>query len=357
VIRKIIGFCKKKVLNIVKFSKFYYLCKNFKAFISMKTQQITKKMLIILSLVSIFLTACSNYSFDLDSYLKDETNIYYVWPINLSKNESLNLAIAEKEIAKRIFNDVNQSIPKLLGYKTVFYNDNEKETIKGIKAAYAEEINEQGNLYIAEDGSFVRAYFQIGGDAIISIGGVAYNVEEMTANEIFQGEKIMIIGRQRTDKVRGTGSNIIYDNKIYLKNKVVVTDYIQDEDVYVFDFGERVSCCDPQDEKTRKQLRLNPKKEGVRSDSCMSDADCGDGICMNEVCVGGMNSAVSCVQNHGGQNCSNAFGIWGANCVTRNDVCMDFNGWGSDCVKGSKAYFLGSDCSKAMLLFHCWNEI
>ena len=45
------------------------------------------------------------------------------------------------------------------------------------------------------------------------------------------------------------------------------------------------------------------------------------------------------------------------NCVQRKDVCMDYNGYGSDCVKGSKTYFVGSDCQRAMLQGHCWNEI
>lgn len=64
-----------------------------------------------------------------------------------------------------------------------------------------------------------------------------------------------------------------------------------------------------------------------------------------------------CTQNHPGYaNCSDAFQLWGGNCVQRRDVCMDFNGWGSDCVKGPKTYFLGSDCQKAMTLGHCWNE-
>lgn len=36
---------------------------------------------------------------------------------------------------------------------------------------------------------------------------------------------------------------------------------------------------------------------------------------------------------------------------------MDFNGYGSDCVKGPKTFFVGSDCQKAMLQGHCWNEI
>lgn len=47
----------------------------------------------------------------------------------------------------------------------------------------------------------------------------------------------------------------------------------------------------------------------------------------------------------------------GKYCVTRRDVCMDFNGFGSDCVKGPKTYFVGSDCQRAMLQGHCWNEI
>lgn len=50
------------------------------------------------------------------------------------------------------------------------------------------------------------------------------------------------------------------------------------------------------------------------------------------------------------------------------DTCMDYNGWKTDCKKGtttkfgiptlSKAVkFLGSDCSVSMARGHCWNEV
>ena len=55
-------------------------------------------------------------------------------------------------------------------------------------------------------------------------------------------------------------------------------------------------------------------------------------------------------------NCTVAFSLSSANCVIKYDTCMDYNGWGSNC-SGSNTYFLGSDCSKAMALGHCWNEV
>lgn len=40
-----------------------------------------------------------------------------------------------------------------------------------------------------------------------------------------------------------------------------------------------------------------------------------------------------CVKNHGGLNCSNKFNINQGRCPFRSDICMDFNGWFTDCVR------------------------
>lgn len=125
---------------------------------------------------------------------------------------------------------------------------------------------------------------------------------------------LSVTGRAKSDKVTGCGSNIITPDKIILKNELVPIK--SSKNVYIFDMG-LIDCCES-----------------------------------------GATRSTPCTQNHGSYaNCSDAFGIWGDNCVTRRDVCMDFNGYGSDCVKGPKKYFIGSDCQKAMLQGHCWNEI
>jgi hypothetical protein len=42
----------------------------------------------------------------------------------------------------------------------------------------------------------------------------------------------------------------------------------------------------------------------------------------------------------------------------RNDTCMDYNGFRTDCDKTKRLqYFIGSDCSVAVSRGQCWNEM
>ena len=71
----------------------------------------------------------------------------------------------------------------------------------------------------------------------------------------------------------------------------------------------------------------------------------------------GEDNKVSCMNNHGGPNCSTAFGISNGRCTFDATVCMDYNGWGTDCINGKVSNFFGSDCFSALLKGHCWNEV
>jgi hypothetical protein len=75
-----------------------------------------------------------------------------------------------------------------------------------------------------------------------------------------------------------------------------------------------------------------------------------------------------CLQNHKGVNCSKAYGISQGRCPMNAKTCMDYNGFKTDCKKGTTAKFgiptlskavkfLGSDCSVSMARGHCWNEV
>ena len=97
----------------------------------------------------------------------------------------------------------------------------------------------------------------------------------------------------------------------------------------VFDLGEQIvnsnECCD-------EVVKIKTRSEG------------GDG------------GKISCVANHGGKNCSNAFGINNGRCTFNPNVCMDYNGWFTDCVNGKVSNFPGSDCdtvSGEMMLLCC----
>lgn len=149
--------------------------------------------------------------------------------------------------------------------------------------------------------------------------------------------EILVIGRKKSLRVQGTGSNKVEKDRILLKSPF-------------------------------KQGNLSNKKIGysINDNTCIFDLSILSS--MNKSCCSKTKTSrfkvasedtggtVSCLQNHGGINCTSAFGVSSGNCVTKYDRCMDFNGWNTDC-SGSHTYFLGSDCSRAMALGHCWNEV
>lgn len=212
----------------------------------------------------------------------------------------------------------------LFGYKTMNVTGKDKEVLEWQCRKYKKEIEEQKGIFVAPDYSFYRIYFPMS-DAIVN-----FNETEMHANAKgivaltkavssykSSHDSISIVGRVKTDGVSGCGSNLILKDKILLKTHLHPS-HSTNNFSYVFDMG--AICCGESRSVARSQA--------------------------------------SCTVNHlPYKNCSDAFMIWGNNCVQRKDVCMDFNGYGSDCVKGPKTYFVGSDCQKAMLQGHCWNEI
>lgn len=243
----------------------------------------------------------------------------------------------EKEFAKGLSSEENAI--KLIGFKTFVINDDEKQHYKRLVSDYGEEL--KTNTVFSDDFSFYRIYFPLH-TAIVEYDGKPYTADEkgvVLIPNLKDISKIKVVGRKRSETVHGTGSNIIKDDRIVLKNEFnqevingVRAGYSFDGNACVFDFkvltSMNASCCS----KTTGQIaRLKSGNEA------------------------GNEHGVSCIQNHGGNNCSDAFCLWGDNCVTKRDRCMDFNGWGSDC--SGSGYFLGSDCSKAMALGHCWNEL
>lgn len=213
----------------------------------------------------------------------------------------------------------NENEIALFGYKTMKLEGKNKEVVQWQYKNYKKEIDEQKGIFIASDFSFYRIYFPMH-TALVTFENTEYAANEkgIAYLSIPQNKRslsnLSITGRTKSDKVTGCGSNIITSNKIILKEALMPIK--SSKNAYIFDMG-LIDCCES------GTVRSTP-----------------------------------CTQNHGSYaNCSDAFGIWGDNCVTRRDVCMDFNGYGSDCVKGPHTYFIGSDCQKAMLQGHCWNEI
>lgn len=210
---------------------------------------------------------------------------------------------------------------KLFGFKTMNLSEGkDREVVKWVYTKYKKEIDQMKGVFIASDFSFYRIYFPMH-TAIVNYMGKEYKANANGIVELPRTQtrgsinSIEIVGRIKSDKVAGCGSNIITPDKIILKEKLIASK--SDEGMLLFDMGP-INCCE-------KSTSMNK---------------------------------TPCIENHRPHaNCSDAFGIWGVNCVTDRGVCMDFNGWGSDCTKGPKTYFLGSDCQVAMMRGHCWNEI
>lgn len=154
-----------------------------------------------------------------------------------------------------------------------------------------------------------------------------------------------MVGRERSDLVRGTGTNIINGNKILLKKILTYSSANFEQNYYVFDLGKRSfgvngghSCCS-----------RNAATTTVNSNNVIQS--------LIIPYVADDEGKVSCYQNHGNQNCSTAFNINEGRCTFQANICMDYNGWFTDCINGKVSNFPGSDCDKAIGRGHCWNEI
>ena len=145
-----------------------------------------------------------------------------------------------------------------------------------------------------------------------------------------------MIGRKKTNRVIGVRANIIRNDTIFLAQSVgvdhIINNNIISNNVLVFDFGEKKMLHN-------HHGMIGKDEKGV-----------------------GPRYVVPCYQNHGGMICTYVTGIHNLNCpILSNTVCMDYNGYGTDCVNyssGWKRYknFIGSDCGVATSRGYCWNE-
>jgi hypothetical protein len=144
--------------------------------------------------------------------------------------------------------------------------------------------------------------------------------------------------------VLGVALNIIKGDTIFLCEKVEV-DHIINENVPVFDFGERklLSNHAHHDDNSVK-LKTVRLKVGTENSSHNEDV------------------TVACINNHGGgKNCSTYLNINKGRCTFNSSTCMDYNGIFTNCVNassGARRYinFIESDCDYAMGRGYCFNE-
>jgi len=245
----------------------------------------------------------------------------------------------EKQFAKSLSSE--KDVVKLIGFKTYNISNSEKEDFKRLVSEYGEEL-EKNNHVFSDDFSFFRLYFPLH-TAIVEYNGINYTADEkgtVSIPNLTDISKIKVIGRKRSETVHGTGSNIIEKDRILLKEAFrqeikngIKAGYSIENNACIFDFKALTSM----------------------SGSCCSTT--ANGIPRLKSGNESGHEGVSCVNNHGGKNCSDAFGIYKGRCTFVSTHCMDYNGWVTDCINGKLINFPGSDCDYAMGSGHCWNEL
>jgi hypothetical protein len=187
------------------------------------------------------------------------------------------------------------------------------------------EYQEFNSHFYDEASMELRIYFPVA-DALVEHGGSMISANPMGEFEVedIHGD-YAVLGRYQNEYVHGVSGNIIKDGVIYLAEKV--SPHRQVGNVYVYDFGYKDLHDHHYDLKPRGDSNPDAPNNG-------------------------------CVKNHGGENCSKKYGISEGRCPMRNDTCMDYNGFRTDCDKTKRLqYFIGSDCSVAVSRGQCWNEM
>lgn len=279
-----------------------------------------KKIIInVLSLLlGLFLTSCSSKESDMFSFNKNERVEY------LSASEKEQVIEFESKYVSTCCNKTRSQSDGivLIGYKTVSYHGEDSVYVNKLWDYYRKQIDATGYT-LTLDGK-VRIYFRMK-DAIILVDGKKYIADSTGVIhnvDVNENSVLEAVGSVKSNySVQTTFAQSYKHEKLYIDQLSVI-----------FDLGERKTCC--------AHCKMIKKTKSASDESSST---------------GEIN--VSCIRNHPGfPNCTKAFNITTERCQFKSDRCMDYNGFGTDC-SGSHLYFVGSDCSKAMALFHCWNEL
>jgi hypothetical protein len=210
---------------------------------------------------------------------------------------------------------------KLIGFKKIKVTSQEIAEFAHLSKDYRDKLS---NYYYDEADGSMRIYFPVEAALVENTNNTLVEANAMgeitIENAQLNNEQLSVVGRKQTDLIIGVEGNVIRDGVIYLAEKNKSDHRIGN--TFVFDFGY-------------KMMMEHHHAPGTQS----------------------MEKA-SCMRNHGGwRNCSNAFGIFKGRCPFNANVCMDYNGWFTNCVNGKFSNFPGSDCDYALGAGHCWNEV
>ncbi|CAB4421136.1 unnamed protein product [Rhizophagus irregularis] len=208
---------------------------------------------------------------------------------------------------------------KLIGYKKIKIPLEEIDAFEDHYFTNYAELQKFDSNFYDQASIELRVYFPVAG-ALIEHQGSMIEANELGEFEIKDVDSdYVVLGRKQSGRVQGVQGNIIKDGIIYLADQAHPTHQIGN--VFVYDFGY-------------KSLDHNHDHSHSKR------------------------SSGTCIENHGGENCSDAYNIHEGRCPENHQVCMDYNGYFTDCKKENKyLYFTGSDCYVSLSKGNCWNEI
>lgn len=265
-------------------------------------------------------------------------------------------AFEERYINRQNYHYENHTV-KLIGYQTIKIPAEHLVAFEEYYTSNGDVLQEAYPSHFYDDyASELRIYFPVA-SALLDHDGymVEANYLGEFAHEYLNGD-YAIVGRKQTLQVRGVANNIIEDGTIYLSKRNHPIRQIGNTRVY--DFGPRSLDHHPHG-PTRVKRQTAQATPGTGGDTNPSN----DGNGENPDAPNN-----GCAANHGGENCSKAYGInydaatgeYSGSCSGNFDgtTCMDFNGPFSDCNRAHRViFFVGSDCFQAVAMGNCWNEV
>lgn len=280
----------------------------------------------VVALMAVFLTSCEKGN-------------------SLTELETEKLILEKEQKFVESLQSHSKNGLQLIGYQTVHIDEASVEDFNNYYTENKNDIDNTTEYFYDPENAELRIYFPVE-SALIDVNGQILEATESGSVALdIRGidlNAVEVIGRKVTEHVTGVSTNIVKDDIIYL-DKARKPDHIINDNVLVCNFG-------PREIGNHEHHSHDHDGPGKKS------------------------GKVSCMGNHGGYttgppwyswrwyNCSAKYNIYNGRCNHNSNVCMDYNGYSTDCVNhsgGWKKYrnWVGSDCASAQARGHCWNEV
>ena len=153
-------------------------------------------------------------------------------------------AFAHRQLILAGRNGINDDI-QLLGFQSADFPEEYRDQMLQMKEMMSMMPDTvKVGLWIADDGSSMRTYFPLPESAVDYAGKLYFADEDGFLSipdiepEDIDMSKITMRGRKRTDKIRGTGSNIITDDVIFYSKEFEFASTYRDINAIFYDLGE-----------------------------------------------------------------------------------------------------------------------